>query len=775
MMATTRWFGTVTAFGWLACVATMAWARPPQAPRPFRTPDQALKVLADPGEEGTRAEEFLTSRKDLLPRWEKGLQAVTDGRSDDDEVASRVVRVAEAQGQAGCVFLGNRLGVRRPALTRVALRGDGARFPCPEFGNGVLRLLSEARGLAREASWQGVFRDAWTEVRRRGTPVDTGLGCPWVLGSDGDLRDLTLDAMLGAPTEGLAACLVQAWEELARRDQAPEFRARLLQGLARRERTEAVPSLTRALGEEADRELACRLLIDMGDPGLEGLVFALRTGDGRNVGVQQCLLASGPAPTGALIPLLDHPAPRVREFLLRFLTTHRTPEGRQALAIRFLQGRGAIPRKTLLTALASFGAEAIEEPLRAALSDGDPAIRRAGLLVLEETRATTRLDLVRELAEEDPDPSLRALALEVAWHLGDSSVLALARRQPSYEEAPVAGKALEVLAFLGGEAETAAVASALSHKDPEVAAEAHRAAWVMGLQAPHKGKVRHVGPPGMPKAPKAREIACEGATARVLGKKGPVALVLPGGPGMDLSWAEPWLWDLADDGQVALVSVQGESPEAQAGLASPEQVRCLADLLGADRVMLVSAGVGGTWAWRVGTRMPERVAVVAGIAAPLPGRPEDLDRALRDGLEEPFRPWITAMVETQQRFLPEVLDQAFSRVFARSLAGPKGDPREALRIRWDLRRSGAAAAIASRIEAEPADGQAPGHVLWVLPGVGLPTDVRDAYLARAAADPGRESVVSWDGCGFLPEVACGSRVVKALAERLRAMVREGSR
>jgi len=774
-MAGNRWCNTVITVGWLACTAAVAWARPPQAPRPFRTPEQALKSLAAPGEEGDRAEEFLLSRKDLLPRWEKGLAAVADARPEDDEIAARVVRVAEAQGEAGCLFVGNRLGIRRPALARAALAGDEGRFSCPEFGKGVLRLLAEGKAMGREAAWEPVFRAAWTQVRTRKTPVDTGLGCPWILGTDGDLRDLALDAMLGSPSEGLAACLVQAWEELARRDRAPEFRARLLRGLAMRERTEAVPSLTRALGEQEDRDLACRLLLDMGDPGLEGLVFALRTGDGRNEGIQQCLLAAGPGATAALIPLLDHPAPRVREFLLRFLTTHRTPEGRQALASRFLQGKGAVPRTTLLKALASFGPEAIGEPLRAALSDGDPAIRKAGLLVLEETRADALADLVRELAEEDPDPSLRVLALEVGWHLGDSSILALARRQPSYEEPKVAGKALEVLAFLGGEGEVSAVASALSHRDPEVAAAANRAAWVMGLEAPRKGKVRWVGAPRMPKAPKSREVSCEGASARVLGKKGPVALVLPGGPGMDLSWAEPWIWDLADDGQVALVSLEGDSPEARAGLATPGQVRCLAGLLGAGRVMLVSSGIGGTWARWLGIGMPEVVAAVGAIASPLPGRPEDLDRALREALEEPFRPWIEEIVETQQRFRPEVLDGAFARVFARALAGPKGDPQEALRVRWDLRRAGAAAAIVSRVDAESAAGKAEGHVLWVLPGAGLPTDVRDAYVARAAADPGRESVVSWDGCGFLPGVACGSKTVKVLVERMRSMAREGSR
>jgi len=45
----------------------------------------------------------------------------------------------------------------------------------------------------------------------------------------------------------------------------------------------------------------------------------------------------------------------------------------------------------------------------------------------------------------------------------------------------------------------------------------------------------------------------------------------------------------------------------------------------------------------------------------------------------------------------------------------------------------------------------------------------------AQIHPGRESVVSWDGCGFLPGVACGSKTVKVLVERMRSMAREGSR
>jgi len=756
----------VTGLGWMAAPG---WAATRAAPAPVRTPEQALKMLGAPGEDAARAEEFLLARKDLLPRWEKGLAALVDARPGDDELAARVVRVVEARGEAGCAFLGSRLAVGRPALVRAVLDGDPARFSCPEFDKGLLRLLAEGKELRRAQQWEGVFRAVLGEVRRRQIPLDAGLGCPWILGAEGEVRDLALDAMLAMPSGGLAACMVQAWEELARRDAAPEFRARLLQGLARRERTEAVPALTRALAEQGDRDLACELLRGLGEAGLEGLVFALRTGDRRNEGVEHCLMATGAAGTGALLPLLDHPAAPVREFLLRFLTTHRTPEGRQALASRFLRGKGPIPRATLLKALASFGAEAIEEPLRAALSDGDPAIRRTGLLVLEETRATALLELVRELAEEDPEPDLRVLALEVGWHLGDPGLLALARRQTSYEEARVAKQALEVLAFLGGEGETSAVASALSHKDPEVADAANRAAWVMGLEAPRKGKVRFVGAPKMPRPPKSREVSCEGAAARVLGKKGPVVLVLPGGPGMDLSWAEPWLWDLADDARVALVAVEGDGDEARAGLASPGQVRCLAGLLGAERVMLVSAGLGGTWAWWLGERLPDLVGAVAAIASPLPGHLEDLDRALREGLEEPFRPWMAGIVESQQRFLPDVLNGAFARVFARSLAGSRGEPREALRVRWDLLRSGAAASILSRVASEPPASGPAGRVLWVLPGSSLPSDVRDAYGSATASDPGRCSLVSWDGCGFLPEIACGSKVVKALVEQARSM------
>lgn len=296
----------------------------------------------------------------------------------------------------------------------------------------------------------------------------------------------------------------------------------------------------------------------------------------------------------------------------------------------------------------------------------------------------------------------------------------------------------------------------------------------MGLAEPRKGKAEFRGAPRAKALPKAREVACGGATAQVLGKKGPVVLVLPGGPGMDLGWARPWLHDLADDAVVAFVTPDGTdlASPGGAGLVTADQVRCLAQALGGGPVVLASHGVGGTWALSLAAKAPDAVSGVAAFLAPLPGRMDDLDQALAASVREPLGGLALRLVETQQRFAPAALNRYLARIFALALAGKSDEPERTLSVAWDVQRAGRAYAVASRPDVKVDFAAGTARALLVVPP-GLPKEAADAYVSLAASAPDRVTVASWEGCGFLPEVACTSKAVKAITALVEATAARG--
>jgi pimeloyl-ACP methyl ester carboxylesterase len=742
----------------------------------IRTPDQAVKLLSSPSEEAQGvAAEWLSARTDLLQVMGRALYDAVSRAPTDVGLASRVLGLVADRGDEGCTFIGGLLDAKRPGWTEAVLFRQAEPQRCPAVSDGLARILKDAPDTRKDAASVQVVTRVLDVVRTWKDATAARTACRHLLAGPGTLRSDALATLLAARPPEAGECVVQTYaEETPRADSDGAFRAALLKGLAKLGGTDAVPTLRLALDRLEDRDLACGLLDDRGDAGVEGLVFALRTGDARSEGVKACLMTLGVAALPRVIPLMEHPSPRVRAFVIDFLARHHSPAARDYLQTRFLGAPGIVDRGVLLGLLALYPAGEVGEPVKAALSDPEARMRRAGLDAVEATRALDLLPTVHAMAEEDPDPALKRRSLEVCWRLGDAGVVPLARRQATYEEPSVVAMALRLLAFLGGADDVKSVAAALKHRDADVVKAAREAAWVMGLAEPRKGKVEWMGAPKAKGMPKAREVSCGGATAQVLGKKGPVVLVLPGGPGMDQTWSRPWLHDLADDAVVAFVTPDGTdaTTPGAAGLVSPEQVRCLAQSLGGGPVVLVSHGLGGTWALSLAAKAPEAVAGVAALMAPLPGRLDDLDEALKASLTEPFGGLALRLTETQQRFAPAALDRYLARVFAVAMAGKADEPERMLAVAWNVLRDGRAYAWVSRpdVKVEPAASTA--RMLLVTPP-GLPPAPADAYRTLAASAPDRVTLASWDACGHLPEVACTGKVLKALAALVEASTARG--
>ena len=613
---------------------------PAKPPVKVRTVEQALKLLPTAqGDDLAAVAAYLDGRPDLLPRQAKALAAIVAKAPADAEVALRVLDRVRGREAAGCTFAAEQLDAGRPGWQEALLLRSPDLPRCPAMSAALGRLMRRLPDPAKSPDSEKVARRVLAIAQQRKDAVAANTSCRFLLGGPNGLRAETLKTLMIARPETSGECLVQAYaEEAARAEGDPYLRADLLKGLVTLSGVDSVPTLRLALENKDDRDLACALLRDRGPAAIDGLVFAVRTGDARSEGVKACLFAMGVPAIRGVLPLLDHPSPRIRGFAIEFLGRFRSPEARDVLQKHFLGPPGLVDRQVLLGLLDAYPADEVEEPLREALSCDDPRMRHAGLDAVESTRAAGLLKALQELAEEDPDPAIRRRALEVAWHLNDATVLPLARRMATYEEdVPVAAMAIRLLGFLGGKEEAAIVGRLIGHKDPGVAAAAVEAGWLLGLEAPRKDKVEYVGPAKAKEPKGVRELACPGVRAKVRGKKGPAVIVLPGGPGMDLSWAWLPLQDLADDAVVAFVEPQpADEGPASAGLVAAESLKCVREALGADRVVLVSHGLGGTWALSLAAAMPDVVTGVVALMAPLPGRLGDVDAARDASLNEPL-------------------------------------------------------------------------------------------------------------------------------------------
>ncbi len=725
-------------------------------------PEAAIRALASAqGEDLQAAMDLLRSRPDLLRRHGQALARLVDSAPDDSDLAARVLGLVYERGEEGCRFVARLLDAKHPAWVDEVLRRYLLLPRCEALRLAVARVLLWAGDPESSATAARLVDQVIALMRQTRDPLVPEDACRFVLtGSEGRRREAIAMVLEAAPPWS-ERCLVRAYHDEAR-SQGP-LRADLLRAVASLAGVDSIPTLIVALDNDPDHNLACDLLRSAGQAGLAGLLFAVRTSHTPSEGVQRCLMAWGLAAMDSVLPLLDHPSEGIRAFVIRYLERHQNDASLADLTRRYEKGDGRVARTVLLDLIGRHTAPAARDILRQALKDEAEAIRMKALEVIERRADSEDGPAVLVSAEEDPSDAVRIRALEVAWHLGAPDLAALAVRMVQYEKPQVAAQAARVLGFVGGQEAVEVLRPLLSSREEDVAKAAGLALWLLTFRDPAKGaeKARPTPQVEVPKG--GREVAFEGGRATVYGKKGPLVVVLPGGPGMDFSWIYPIVRDLADDAVVALLE---PAPDTAVRLVRPQAFRALLETLEHSRAVLVSQGLGGTAALWLSTLEPEAVAGVVAVVSPLPGAVEALDEAVASGLPEPFRTIAEDLVAHQAAFRPEVLNRDMARVMAPSLVGKADKPWELLAVSWDVLAYGQTQAALARPEVRYSPAEYPGPVLLVLPLSRLPPPVVEAHKTLVDQAPDRVAVEDLADCGFLPVTECPSRVRRLIEKFL---------
>lgn len=745
----------------LLCLAMLlpmlarAQGRPPTA-------SQALTAFTTAqGEEFEAARAQLAATEALLTRHGRELAGIVGQHASDLDVLARVFELTVERGAEGCAFIAGRMGAAATVWTDLVLRRIDRVTPCAELDRALVQVLAWSPDPSTDPAAGTRVLQVMELVAAREVAGVAENACRFVLEGAIGLRERALDLVAGTGSDAGRGCLVQAYVAETERGASP-FRARLLDAIAGMGGVDAIPTMIVALERPEDREAACRHLLAAGERALSLMIFAARTAEKPAAGLQSCFRETGAAGADMVLPLLDHPQPGVRAFALEHLRRHHSPRSLQELLARFQRPAGRVSRAEALEILAGYPVEVGGDAVEAGLGDADEGVRMLALRLVERHHARHFVPTVLRVAEEDPVSEIRVRALAALWRLGVTEAVPLAVRMVQYEESPVAAEAARLLGWLGdAKAFDLLVKWNKKTLDAEVREAVREALWVQSYADAAKGKVKRKVRPKPERLEKSREVACGGLRADVVGKKGPLVVVLPGGLAMDHSWSRPYLDRVGKDAVVAFV--QPETAEA-AGLIDPATWGCLFEALGRERATLVSSGLGGTAALWLASRDPSRVAGVVALGAPLPGTTADWDPLGIERLDAPFQNLVRRLLADRERFHPEALGRYLARAAAPVQAEDRRSPQGVLHVAVDLDRIDRAARALSGPDVALRPTEAGGPVLFLRAGATLDSEAGDAYRALEDAHPGRVSVQDVRGCGMQFQVACGGKVAKTIVK-----------
>lgn len=737
---------------------------------------EALKALPSAqGEALQRATQSLKEAADLLDKWSGPLSGIVKGAPADPDVAGRVLGLVHGRGDKGCEFIASLVTAKHTAWVRNVIQRYSALPRCdalekavadvlvwapdPDTSSEAAHLINEVLAIIRDGNGRFLHESACRLVRK---------------GPEG-FRRTAIETILAARPKWGDSCLIQAYMDEQRVDKPSRtVRQDMLTAVSEYTGVDSIPTLILALNHEEDRDLACELLVGKGDDGARGLAFALRTTNARSEGIKVCLNHVGNGAVNAILPLLDHHSQAIREFALDFLSKFRTGEALQALKDRFDDGGRGIDRGRLLVMIAGYPVGQMQEMLVAALADPDRSMRLIALDAMEHSKAPEFTPALLQAAEGDLSEAVRSRALDVIWHLGVEGGEELALRMAQYEKPLVAVSAIRIVGFIHDRKAFEVLERMKESINILVVAAAKEGLWLQTFENPDDDpKYKTPTDPGTHQ--QGREVKCDGGWADVLGDDEPLVVVLPGGPGMDFTWASPYLDDLSDDATVAFLEPdvpREEDGEIVPRLVNPETLRSLVKALERDRCVLLSMGLGGTSALWLSSLAPEIVAGVAVISSALPGHLQGMDDALVARLKEPFRSLANPLVEGQALFRTEALSRYLARTLAPALVGDdEGDPWDMLNVAWDVAQTGRTFAVLSRPEVRFSPTEFPGKVLFTLPVKWLSEPYMQTYLDVQAMAPDRVEIKDASDCGLLPQVTCESDMVDDLEDFVKAAYR----
>lgn len=755
-------------------VAGSVQAVPPSA-------KNAVSVLARAqGDSLQEALDILRATDDLLVHHGSDLKRLVSEHARDPDVAARVLALALDAKKGGCDFIAGLVHPKNTALVGFVLE----RFPtlprCAALNDSVAEILKWAPDPEASAGNELMVQQVLTVVKEGKNPVGGAKACRFVLSGPKRIRMSAIETLIASEPSNGESCLVQAYNEEADRkvrDSADEkgdseIRRAILKALAHFGGIDAVPTLIRALDFEWDRDLACEKLKSTGEAGINGMVFALRTSGARAEGVRKCLIGSGEAPSARMLAMLDHPNPALVDFAVEYFCAVRPVGALQSLKKRYLDETGSLDRRELARILVSYPPVDVGDVLSAALFDDDHNIRLMALDAVDDGVDDVGAKKLVGMAEEDPEPEIRATALKTCMRLGIADVVPLAKRMVEYERPEVAVTAIEVLSLMGDGDAMAEIKKRLGSSDKTLDEAAVKALWLMTYTDPKgKEKGRFVEIPSQPSFDYKTSHVCNDFTLRIPGKpgRGPLVLVLPGGPAMDLSWARPFLDDLADSALLAYVEPTKVDDPKFTGIFGPEDLECAISATGHKRAILLSHGVGGLGALYLSNLRPESVAGVVTISAPLTGGISAMDLALLSALPDPFGPVAKQIIDRLDNFSGPSANNYLHRLFVPAWAPNLENPAEFLRINVDVDRYRTAKAVLGEPEVRFVPVELQGKALFLLPREALPESVVSTYLGLTADYPSKVVVGELPACGFMPQISCKKKTLRVISDFIKGL------
>ena len=736
------------------------------APKPLK-PKEALRILAaGQGEQLQQAVQTLRKAKDLLTKHAKPLAGIVEAAPGDPDVAGQVLDLVHDRGDKGCAFIASLLTKKNTAWVRAVLQRFTLLPRCPAFSEAIADVLRWVPDPDSSSQAAHLVTQVFSIVQEGGIKGLDESVCRFVRrGSEGFRRSAIRTILTVRPPWG-DACLIQAYMDEQRAGKPSRtVRQDMLRAISEFSGVDSVPTLILSLNHEEDRNLACDLLCGAGEAGAAGLIFALRTSNAGMEAVNECLARVGEPAVAGILPLLDHHSPKIREFALQFLSRFRTLRALHILRERFDAGGRGIDRARLLMLLSRYPVAQMKAVLEGALGDAEESIRIMALNAIESSQATEFTEALLRTTEGDRSARVRKRALKVVFHLGVEGGEVLALRMAQYDRPEVAIEAIRILGYMKDRVAYDVLMTLLKSVQPTVVAAAREALWLQTFEDPKKDP--SYKPPTDAGTPKdTRAVECDGGQAAVLGDEGPLIVVLPGGPGMDFSWAVPYLDELSDEATVAFLEPSFEEVDEDSSefrLVEPGTLVSLLEKLEHETCVLVSMGLGGTAALWLSTLEADKVDGVAVISSALPGHLQGMDDALVSRLDEPFKSMVGPLIENQGLFRKEALSRYLARNLAPAMVGEDdGDPWDYLGLTWDVSRTGQTFSVLSRPEVRFVPTEFPGKILMILPSEWLPEAYLKWYEDARSMAPDRFEIEDMTDCGFMPQIPCRSKIVDLL-------------
>jgi len=705
------------------------------------------QIATGQGEDWEAAETLLLSTNDLLPRNANALAGVLKANISDPDVLARVFELVASKDEEGCKFAAKQMNSLPWADLVLARLGE--LKGCAELDKAISGMLSWIPGSEEGPIAENRVLKILDLVSQR-EDIDCTEGICRFVGQGVDaVRVKAIETLVKAKTPEASTCLTHAYSKETALDNS-QFRTRLLDAIAAIAGLDWVPTMLSALDRPLDYDVACGHLLDGG--AINAMIFAVRTTDAPSAGIQKCFAKSGATGANLALSLIDHPSAAVRDFAANQIVAFPTQESADVMRGRFEKPHGKFGRSDALIVMAQFPPEMGGDIVEAALGDSDLGIRVVALRMIQKLHLRNFIAPILRVAEEDPEPEIRQTALQTLLRLGAVDAVPLASRMVQYEEPAVAAKAALLLGWLGDSKAFDILLKKRNDKNDEVAWAVNSALWLQSYTDPAKKKLKRKVLPKVDKLAKSTDVSCGEVTAQVLGKKGPLVMVLPGGPAMDHSWSRPYLDSLRKNALVAFVDTKD--------LPRPQDLDCLFTELGREKATLVSNGLGGTNALWIAAKNPGRFNAVVAISSPLPDNLESFVSWGINQMPQELADLASELLKERDLYHPDILNTYLSRVMAPVMAGSLGDAPATLPIVVNIAAIDKTAQELENASFDPA--KMAGAVTFMLPVDEFAQ--AETYKALAAANPEKVAIHDVSGCGFQPQVNCSKKVVKAIVK-----------